>query len=79
MTVIVATMPSGMYFQCLHAELPYNRNLPTSILFMDCCTLPTDQQFNLEFQFKSVFKLEFQPEFGIKLGIPILMGINLGG
>ncbi len=31
-------------------------------------TLPTDQQF----------KLEFQPEFGIQLGIPILMGINLG-
>ncbi len=37
-----------------------------------------DQQFNLEFQLKSVFSLEFQPEFGIQLGIPILMGINLG-
>ena len=41
-------------------------------------TLPTDQLFNLEFQFKSVFNLEFQPEFGIQLGIPILMEINLG-
>ena len=41
-------------------------------------TLPMDQQFNLEFQFKSVFKLVFQPEFGIQLGIPIPMGINLG-
>ncbi len=42
------------------------------------CTLPNDQQFNLEFQFKSIFKLEFHPEFGFQLGIPILMGINLG-
>ncbi len=41
-------------------------------------TLPTDQQLNLEFHFKSVFKLEFQPEFGVQLGIPIQMGINLG-
>ncbi len=41
-------------------------------------TLPTDQQFNLEFQFESVFNLEFQPKFGIQLGIPIPMGINLG-
>ncbi len=38
-------------------------------------TLPTDQQFNLEFQFKSVFHLDFQPEFGIQLGIPITMGL----
>ena len=37
-----------------------------------------DQQFNLAFKFKSVFNLEFQPEFGIQVGIPILMGINLG-
>ena len=42
------------------------------------CTLPNDQQFNLEFQFESAFKLEFQAEFGIQFGIPILMGINLG-
>ena len=41
-------------------------------------TIPNDQQFNLEFQFKSLFKLEFQVEFGIQLGIPILMGTNLG-
>ncbi len=41
-------------------------------------TLPTDQLFNLEFQFESVFNLEFQPKFGIQLGIPIPMGINLG-
>ncbi len=41
-------------------------------------TLPNDQQFNLEFQFKSVFKLEYQAEFGIQLGIPILIGIDLG-
>ncbi len=41
-------------------------------------TLPTDQLFNLEFQFESVFNLEFQPKFGIQLGIPISMGINLG-
>ncbi len=41
-------------------------------------TLPNDQQFNLEFQFKSVFKLEFQAKFGIQLGIPIPLGINLG-
>ncbi len=42
-------------------------------------TLPTDQLFNLEFQFKSAFNLDFQPEFGIQLGTPILIGINLGG
>ena len=42
------------------------------------CTLPTDQLFNLEFQFKFVFNLEFQAEFGIQLGIPIRIGINLG-
>ena len=30
------------------------------------------------FKFESVFNLEFQPEFGIQIGIPILMGINLG-
>ncbi len=41
-------------------------------------TLPTDQLFNLEFQFESVFNLEFQPKFGIQFGIPILMGINFG-
>ncbi len=41
-------------------------------------TLPNDWQFNLAFQFKSIFKLEFQAEFGIKLGIPIQMGIDLG-
>ena len=41
-------------------------------------TLPTDQLFNLEFQFESIFNLEFQPKFGIQLGIPISMGINLG-
>ncbi len=41
-------------------------------------TLPTDQLFNLEFQFESVLKVEFQPKFGIQLGIPISMGINLG-
>ena len=41
-------------------------------------TLPTDQQFNLEFQFVSVFNLEFQPKSGIQVGIPISMGINLG-
>ena len=35
------------------------------------CTLPTDQLFNLEFQFESVFNLEFQPKFGIQLEIPI--------
>ena len=47
---------------------------------MHCChcTLPTDPQFNLEIQFKSVFKLEFQAGFGIQLGIPILLGKNLG-
>ncbi len=48
---------------------------------LQCLTLshgPTDQAFNLEFQFKSVFKLEFQPEFGIQLRIPIPMGIDLG-
>ena len=38
----------------------------------------TDQLFNLEFQFESVFNLEFQPKFGIQLGIPISMEINLG-
>ncbi len=36
---------------------------------IDCyhtaCTLTTDQLFNLEFQFESVFNLEFQPKFGI--------------
>ncbi len=41
-------------------------------------TLPTDQLFNLEFQFESVFNLQFQPKFGIQLGIPIPMGIDLG-
>ncbi len=41
-------------------------------------TLITDQLFNLEFQFKSVFNLEFQPKFDTQLGIPIPMGINLG-
>ena len=41
-------------------------------------TLPTDQQFNLEFQVKSEFNLEFQAKFGIQLGIPISLGINLG-
>ncbi len=41
-------------------------------------TLPTDQLFNMEFQFESVFNLEFQPKFGIQLGNPISMGINLG-
>ncbi len=41
-------------------------------------TLPTDQLFNLEFQFESVFNLEIQTEFGIQLGIPIPMGIHLG-
>ncbi len=41
-------------------------------------TLPTDQLFNLEFQFESIFNLEFQPKFGIQLGIPIPMGIDLG-
>ncbi len=41
-------------------------------------TLPTDQQFRLELQFKSVFNLEFHSEFSIQLEIPILMGINLG-
>ena len=41
-------------------------------------TLPTDQLFNLEFQFESLFNFEFQPKFGIQLGIPIPMGINLG-
>ncbi len=41
-------------------------------------TLPMDELFNLEFQFKSVFNLEFQPKFGIQLGNPIPMGINLG-
>ena len=41
-------------------------------------TLPTDQPFNLEFQFESVFNLEFQPKFSIQLGIPIPMGIYLG-
>ena len=40
-------------------------------------TLPTDQLFNLQFQFESVFNLEFQPKFGILLGIPISIGINL--
>ncbi len=40
-------------------------------------TLPTDQPFNFEFQFKSVLNWEFQPKFGIQLGIPISMGINL--
>ncbi len=33
------------------------------------CTLPTDQLFNLKFQFKSVFTLEFQPKFSIQLEI----------
>ncbi len=41
-------------------------------------TLPTDQLFNLDFQFKSVFNLEFQAKFGIQHGIPTLMGLNLG-
>ena len=41
-------------------------------------TLPMDQLFNLDFQFKSVFNLEIQPKFAIQLGIPISMGINLG-
>ena len=41
-------------------------------------TLPTDQLFNLEFQFESVFNSEFQPKFGIQLGISIPMKINLG-
>ncbi len=41
-------------------------------------TLPTDQLFNLEFQFKSVFNVKFQPKFGIQLGIEIQMGIDLG-
>ena len=41
-------------------------------------TLPTDQPFNLEFQFKFEFNLEFQPKFSIQLRIPIPMGINLG-
>ncbi len=54
----------------MHTTMPY--------LLLCSHTLPTDQQFNLEFQFKSVFKLKFQPEFGIQLGIPIPMGINLG-
>ncbi len=43
-----------------------------------CYTLPTDQLFNLEFQFESMFNLEFQAEFVVQLGIPILMSINLG-
>ena len=42
------------------------------------CTLPTDQLFNLEFQFESTFNVDFQPEFGIQLGNPISMGIHLG-
>ncbi len=41
-------------------------------------TLPKDKPFNLEFQIESVFKLEFQSKFGIQLGIPILVGLNLG-
>ncbi len=41
-------------------------------------TLPTDQLFDLEFQFESVFNLEFQTKFGIQLVIPIPTGINLG-
>ena len=46
----------------------------TNIFIQDCAidyTLPTDQLFNLEFQFESVFNLEFQPKFGIQLEIPI--------
>ncbi len=39
-------------------------------------TLPMDQQFNLDFEFKSEFNLEFQPELGIQLGIPIPMVIK---
>ncbi len=41
-------------------------------------TLPTDELFNLEFNFESVLNLEFQPKFGIQLRIPIPMGMNLG-
>ena len=41
------------------------------------CTLQTDQPFNFEFPFESVLNLEL-PKIGIGLGIPILMGINLG-
>ncbi len=52
--------------------------IPVRRLFGVWYTLPTDQLFNLEFQFESVFNLEFQPKFGIQLGIPISMGINLG-
>ena len=46
--------------------------------FIDNTLSQRIQQFSLEFQIESIFKLEFQPEFGIQLGIPILMGINLG-
>ncbi len=50
----------------------------SSIMSIDNYTLPTDQLFNLEFQFESVLNLEFQAKFGIQIGIAIPMGINLG-
>ncbi len=38
-------------------------------------TLPTDQLFNLEFQFESLFNFELHPKSGIQIGIPTQMGI----
>ena len=35
------------------------------VVFVTSYTLSMDQQFNLEFQFESVFNLELQPKFGI--------------
>ncbi len=55
-----------------------NNSMQFSHGFQNSYTILLDQQFNLEFQFKSVFNLEFQPEFGIQLWIPILVVINLG-
>ncbi len=48
-------------------DATYNAYLPT--LF---------QGINYSIWFESVFNFEFQPKLGIQLGIPILMGINLG-
>ncbi len=41
-------------------------------------TLPTDQLFNLEFQFEFILNLVFQPMFGIQLRISIPVRIDLG-
>ncbi len=60
------------------SEFPYCIYSNFAPFFDSSHTLPTDQLFNLEFQFESVLNLEFQPKFGIQIGIPIPMGINLG-